>query len=477
MRKRVAGAAAALGAVCLILAPMTAARAADTPLPIYQATGISQSVLTTLTLKPSIFDPLMEMGTGYTKTSISSEGGGIAHSLAAQVYPGSLIVGFLGCGGSAIPQIGGTVTGGWIQANYPAGGGCSTSAHHTMVALPDSPLSQIASINGGDLRASAGESSGGASIETARFNVSGGPAAQVLSIGSMTTSTNIVATSKIVQNVVTSTAKDINLLGGILKIGTLTSTSIATSDGTTGIGKGTLTFAGATITANGVEHAISIDNTGIHSEDSRLSRAQNIGLSEQITDLLAQAGITLTAATPTKIIDGANAESSVGGLTISLDAAVPSVPIPQELAPIIGKIVNAIPTQCLSDFHIPAPICFGPGILPGLGSEARITFTIGSTDAFAVGGLTLPFSPGGGCTGTCGGITPPITTPSIAPVINPEGPQPLTSPPAVQGTQQLRLFGLVARLPAVALLWAGLVLLVLALGFAYGPSLRHARAR
>jgi hypothetical protein len=29
----------------------------------------------------------------------------------------------------------------------------------------------------------------------------------------------------------------------------------------------------------------------------------------------------------------------------------------------------------------------------------------------------------------------------------------------------------------VALLWAGLGLFILAMGFAYGPSLRHARAR
>jgi len=475
MRKAVAGAAAALGAVCLILSPMVSARADETPLPIYQATGISQGVLTTLTLKPSIFDPLMEIGTAYTRTSITSEGGGLAHSLAAQIYPGSLVVGFAGCGGSGIPQIGGTLTKGWVQANYPAGSGCNESAHTTLAALPSSPLSQIASITGGDLRAAAGESSGSASIETARFNVTGGPAAEVLSIGSMTTKTNAVATSKIVRNVVTSTAKDISLLGGILKIGTLTSTSIATSDGTTGVGQGTLTFAGATITANGQTHAISIDNTGIHSDDPRLSRAQNIGLSEQITDLLAQAGITLTAASPTKIIDGANAESSVGGLTISLDAAVPTVSVPQEIAPVLGKIINNIPVRCLSDFGIPAPLCFGPGILPGPGSEARITFTIGSTDAFAVGGLSLTPGISGGCS-TCIS-TPPITGPSTAPIIAPTGPQPVTSPPAVQGTQQLRLFGLVARLPAVALLWGGLGLLVLAMGFAYGPSLRHARAR
>ena len=476
MRKKVAGAAAALGAVCLILAPMTVARAADTPLPIYQATGISQGVLTTLTLRPSIFDPLMEMGTSYTRTNITSEGSGLSHALAAQVYPGSLLVGFAGCGGSGIPGIGSTITKGWVQANYPAGGGCQTNAHTTLVGLPSSPLTQIASITGGDLRAKALEGVGGASIETTRFVVSGGAAAEVLSVGSMTTSSNATALGKSVQNVVTSTLKDISLLGGILKIGTLTSTSAASSDGTTGVAQGTLTFANATMLANGTRHEISIDNKGIHSDDPQLSRDQNLALSEQINDLLAQAGITLAAATPANIIDGASGESSVGGLTIALDATVPSVSVPQEIAPVLAKIVNSIPTQCLSDFGIPAPICFGPGILPGIGSEARVTFTLGSTDAFAVGGLGLSLTTPSGCS-TCTPSTGPITAPSIAPIGGPIPPQPLTSPPAVAGTQQLRLFGLVARLPAVALLWGGLGLLVIALGFAYGPSLRHARAR
>src|SRR5439155_14960773 len=138
-------------------------------------------------------------------------------------------------------------------------------------------------------------------------------------------------------------------------------------------------------------------NNGIHSDDPRLSRAQNLSLSEQITDLLAQAGIALAAASPTKIVDGANAETSVGGLTISMDATVPVVSVPQEIAPVLAKIINQIPTHCGPDFGIPAPICFGPGILPNFGSEARVTFTIGSTDAFAVGGLALSIPSVGGC--------------------------------------------------------------------------------
>jgi hypothetical protein len=229
--------------------------------------------------------------------------------------------------------------------------------------------------------------------------------------------------------------------------------------------------------ANGARHEVTIDNNGIHSNDPGLSRDQNLALGEQINDLLAQAGITITAATPTKILDGASGESSVGGLVISLDGTVPQVPVPQEVAPTLAMLINSIPTQCLSDFGIPAPICFGAGILPGLGSHARLTFTIGATDAFAVAGLGFTPPPTSGCIGVCGGVTPPITAPSVLPAFNGgNSPQPLVQPPAAPQTQPLRLFGLVARLPAVALLWAGLGLIILAMGFAYGPSLRHARA-
>jgi hypothetical protein len=488
MRRTVARAAAALGVACLLIAPAaTSARAADTALPIYQATGISQGILTTFALKPSIFDPLIEAGTSYTKTSITSEGGGLGHSLAAQVYPGSLIIGFLGCGGSAIPApFGPAITSSWVQANYPAGGGCQTSAHGTLLSLPPAGsggLSGVASITSGDMRVKALEGTGGASIETERFLLSASPTQPVLSVGSMITDSNSTAIGKTVQNVVTSTAKDVSLLGGIVKIASITSTSIASSDGTTGDAKGALTFAGVSVLANGTRHDVTIDNKGIHSTDKGLTRDQNLSLGEQINDLFAQAGITITAATPAKIIDGASGESSVGGLVISLDGTVPSVSVPQEVAPVLGALINNIPTQCLSDLKtiIPplkdATLCFGPGVLPGPGTQARLTFTIGATDAFAVGGLGFIAPPFSECTGVCDGVTPPITPTSVLPEFNGGGPQPLAQPSAAPPSGPLRLFGLVARLPAVALLWGGLGLLVLAMGFAYGPSLRHARAR
>src|ERR1041384_8175068 len=126
-RFRVARVAAALGAACLLLAPTAFAAHADTPaLPIYSATGVAQGLVTTFALRPSILDPLLQAGSNYASAAISSQGDGQAHSLAAQVYPGGIFVGFLGCP-SPLPA--------WVQASYPTTGACPKDAHSTLASI------------------------------------------------------------------------------------------------------------------------------------------------------------------------------------------------------------------------------------------------------------------------------------------------------------------------------------------------------
>jgi hypothetical protein len=489
-RKTVARVAAAFGAACLLVSPFaTSARADVGPLPVYQATGIGQGVIATFATVPSIFNPLIQAGSNYTVSTIDSQGGGLSSALSAQLYPGSLATGALGCGGSLPAQFLSTTNKVFIKATTPQAQGCKTEENSTIFdsAAPTgnkqfdasvAPLAQVLSLKVGKLNVSTGNGFSSSSANTQQMSLASS-AGSVLTIGSMAVSSNATSANNTVQNAVQAAAKNISLLGGAIQIGSLTSTSTASSDGTTGIAKGTLTFADVTALLGGKRYEASIDNSGIHINQPGLSRAQNLGLSEQITDVLTRAGIAISTASPTQIIDGASSEASIGGLSVSIDLTVPAVPVPPELAPVIAQVINQIPTHCLSEFGIPAPICFGPGVLPGLGSEARLTFNIASTDAFAVGGLGFPSTPSGGCVGVCGGVSPPIGGSAPAPPIAPtvQGPQPLVQPSSTSSTPTLRLFGLVARLPAAALLWGGLGLLVLAMGFAYGPSLRHARVR
>jgi hypothetical protein len=470
-------AAAALGAACLLLAPTAfAARADEAPLPIYNAAGIAQGIITTFALRPSILDPLLQAGTNYASSSISSQGDGQAHSVAAQVYPGSIILGALGCP-SPLPGV--------IQASYPTIGTCPKEAHSTLFSIPlqsgnpdfDAALNSLAQFTNlavSDLRVKAQEGAASSFVQTQKFLLQGDSKTPILSVGNLKTDNDATRVGKKVENVVTSTAKDISLLGGMIQIGSLTSESSASSDGTTGVAKGTFTLAGVSVLVNGERHSASIDNTGLHVSDPGLSRQQNIGLTDQVSEVLAGAGVQLTAAKPTDIIDGASGESSVGGLIIGFDVGVPAFQIPDEVGGAIAQIINNIPTQCLSDFGIPAPICFGPGVIPGPGSEAHMTFTIGATDAFAVGGIGFNSTPGGVCT-TCAGspVGPPTAVSSNFQSQPPApGPVPSVSTPAPSGP--LRLFGLVARLPAVVLLWLGIGLLLVAVASAFRPSLRHA---
>jgi hypothetical protein len=466
-RKSLARGVAALGAACLLLAPLaTSARAADTPLPIYEASGIGQGIVTSLTLVPSVLTPLIETGTNYTKTSISSQGGGTSNSLAAQAYPGGLIVGAIGCG-SPLP--------GWVQAQYPAVGKCKNDADATLFSVPPAgnkqmaALAQVTSLSTSHLAAGAHNANATSAITTQSFTVGGDT--PVMTVGSLATTSNGISSDKTVENVVTTTAKDINLLGGLIRIQSLVSTSTAASDGTTGTAKGTLTMTGVTVVSGGTMYEASIDNDGLHVNQPGLTREQNLGLTESITEAFTKAGLSITTATPTKIVDGASGESSVGGLIISFNVTVPSVAVPPELAPVLAEIYGQIPTQCL-----PVGVCFGQGVLPSFGSQALLTFNIGSTDAFAVAGVGFQPVSGGFCT-TCGVASPPA---SVLPqqITAPQFPQQAPAPPSQPQTTTgpLRLFGLVARLPAAALLWGGVGLLFLAVAYSFGPSLRHGRA-
>jgi hypothetical protein len=475
-------AAAALGAACLLLAPMSlSARADETPLPIYQASGLAQGIVTTFGLKPAIIDPLLQLGTNYTNSTISSGGGGQGHSLAAPIFPGTLIIGALGCP-DPIPS---PFPDGWVEASYPPTQTCPGEAHTTLTSFPlqtgnpdfDAAMNsfaQFTSLAVGDMRAKANLGTAESSAQTEKYVLQGDSNTPVISIADLKTTNEASGVGKTVQNASTVTAKSISLLGGLIDIGSLRSSSVASSDGTTGTAKGSLTFGDVTVMVNGERHEASIDNEGIHVTDGDLSRQQNLGLTEEVKDLLANAGIELTAAKPANIIDGASGEASVGGLIINIDVTVPAVQIPDEIGGVIAQVINQIPTQCLGDFIPQAPVCFGPGVLPGPGTEGHLSLNIGSTDAFAVGGLGFTTPTIGGCT-TCGGGTPPTSTlPNFQ--NQPPSSAPPAAPPAQQPTGPLQLFGLVARLPAIVLLWLGVGLLLLAVASAFRPSLRHARS-
>jgi hypothetical protein len=122
------------------------------------------------------------------------------------------------------------------------------------------------------------------------------------------------------------------------------------------------------------------------------------------------------------------------------------------------------------------PLCVSPNAIPGPGSGVVTSFAIGSvrSTSIAVRGFDLEEPPPIDLPIDGGGFGPPLGPIDTSPV--PGGfVQPGTNGGTGQPVGRPQLFGLVARLPAGALLGGGVVLLALAIGVAMGPSLRSWR--
>jgi hypothetical protein len=195
---------------------------------------------------------------------------------------------------------------------------------------------------------------------------------------------------------------------------------------------------------------------------------------------------TITAGTPTEIVAGPSAEASVGGLVISLRVPVPAVRIPSQLAPVLSQVLRQIPTKCVYEVAPPqaphVPLCFGPGVVPGGGNRVALTLAIARASAFATGAtFEIPISGPGSVPQrnaiTTGVLGEQFGQQDIAADVGESVPAADRPTPAVGAPAPVVPVGLVARLPSSLLAVLGALLLLLAVGLALGPSLRHAGPR
>lgn len=479
--------AAAIGAACLIVAPLaTGARAQVAPtIPVYEAQGIGTALGMQFAFTPSIFDPLLDLGAFYTTSRIDSAGAGTASALSAVAYPGGLVVGGAGCAG--VPGAP------WVQAYYPKTEGCplrqesmffrtQPSSFNPQIddvlnqVLERLSLTQVHQLTETDL--GFGHSLARLQNVTFAADRNGAP---VATIGLLTIDSKATL-AETVGHRVTVTAKNVDLLG-MFHIGSIESVAETASDAVAATAVSRFTIADATTSIGGTPRRISIDHSGVRVTDPALDHRQRIGLQEQMDEAMLAAGVEIIAASPVEMAETTRAEASVGGLILAFKGAVPSVNVPREAARVVGQVIQEIPTLCTYDFGADLPVCFGAGVLPGPGTAVRLTLNIASASSFTVGeSPSFIFEPGGGG----GGVDPGDG--GFGPVVQPFDPGPPVFDPGTGGgivppTQpgpigpSGPLVGLVARLPAAGLLWGGIGFLVLALGAAFGPSLRHARAR
>jgi hypothetical protein len=494
MRRRLATGFAALGAACfalVALAPL--ARADAPPLTIYQAGGVGQGVIVTFAVKPSLFDPLLQGGTMYTSTSMTSQGGGVGNSLASPVFPGTFLIGGaksqIGCGGLPGSP--------WVEGNYPAIGNCPNTqetrayrsaathfgadrGHPEADAVPNALLDR-SSVEVGHSKATATSTLNRSLIQVTGYELRQDPAGAVLMhVDQMQIENAIDRTDRLVTHRARVSAQGISLLGSAITIDSLVSQARTSADGVTPDAKASLTFGDVRVAYDGKSYRATIDNDGVRITDPALEPGQRASLSEEIRDSTARAGLTISAGTPTKIVEGQQAEASEDGLTIAIGGTIPSVPVPSQVAPAFAKVLQNIPTKCLYELGVNQPLCMGAGVLPGFGSQFPLRLQIGSTNSLSIGGFYSAGTPTLGCP-TCPVANPTPGTDVLGEQIpggtgGTGGPAPAPAPGGGVPQPAAALTGLVSILPSAALAVAGALLLLLAAALALGPSLRHARA-
>ena len=497
-------AAALMSAVCfLTVAVPSATGAQNVSLDIYQSRGIGQGVVATFAARPSIFDPLFQGGFLHTEAKFSAAGGGAADAFSSLLYPGSFVVGAIGTktGCAGLPG------GDYVFGTYPPVPTCpkeqQATALDSNVFIPDAlvleqtraPLKVLrdsARIQAGHVRAAADLGRAASHAFMAGYTIGNGTGEAIISARDIAISNaGKVENGRVVHDV-TVTVRGVSLLGGLLTIDTIVSRAQTRTDGSTGAADAQLTFAGVRAVIDGKPRDATITSDGVAITDSELSRQAQIGRTEEIREALLNAGLKIVAAAPTKIVDGPDAEATSGGLLIAFSATVPSAPVPREAAKVLAPVIKSFPTQCVYELEpepvreqASVPLCFGSGVLPGNGNEMFFSLSIGNATVYSTGSIIPPaVAPGGGEFG--GGGSPPIYPNSGsgtgfsrggAAGNNNLGGSEVTVPGGPVTNSGGPLVGYVANMPSVLLIVMGALFLVLAVGAALGPSLRHAGTR
>lgn len=173
-----------------------------------------------------------------------------------------------------------------------------------------------------------------------------------------------------------SAVKDVNLLAGIIKIGSVKTVLNATADGTKAASTGTTTASGVIIAGN----EFSVDDKGLHA-GPQSTGLPTLDSPQDISDLL---GITARTVNQQVIKLPGGVKRVAGGLIIDVDTG----PLRKQLAP-VTTVVNPILNQIIS------------GLPPEIASQLyyfvkatpHITFIFGSANAQSAATLPITLPP------------------------------------------------------------------------------------
>ncbi|GAC1408933.1 MAG: hypothetical protein NVSMB57_00990 [Actinomycetota bacterium] len=450
----------------------------------YSARGVSQAARIAFTFDHSVFPQLLDVDAAFARTSMTSQAGGEATALAAQLYPGDLIFSQTGgshAGTDAVPFD--TTFPGTRQSRYPP----SSSSESHMLPVPATAGPMEVHHGWNETTATGRSAASSAVAEHIVISLPSGPRVEVSSLHSASAITR--SGKSIGQDAETETGRIRVRVSPRLsiEIASLDSLARAASDGVKGQTTTRFLLGGVTMIVDGVTYQARIDQSGLHANGVE----GPVDLERNVQTLLGYAGVTVRTTTPVETVEGASSEASVGGLVVGLTGTSPGIAAPDAIAQLVAMAQDALPPQarnpvCLQrdvSHEIPLPLCISGNIIPGPGSGATATISIGSVIAGAdasqqqqaqrlgdVADIKRPAS--------ASPDTPHLAGPGEDSLASQHAAQPRVV--ALQGTRVSNSSagepGIRSRLSASALLFAGLILCVLAISMLLGPSLRQWRS-
>ena len=259
--------------------------------------------------------PSLEMNLGYSNATYDS--GPVATGNGSAFWPGPVIAG----GASQLPLL----LNPYLEKYAPQLQSTVDNILPTNITYPVDALCNFpqtpntASNNNGPLSMDSTCGQSGVQASSAVGQVGGTAAQSALPAGMLSiqaiasdVQTGLDAAGNAVSTA-TSTLHGVSIGGGLIQIGTITSTATSTSDGNQAKVTGTSSIAGASI----LGEPVSIDSSGVH------VTGQNAGLLGSLLPSVNQAlstlGITITLNNPIDTLDGASGIRQLDGLNVDIN--------------------------------------------------------------------------------------------------------------------------------------------------------------
>jgi hypothetical protein len=291
-------------------------------------------------------NPTLEFDLGYSTASYDS--GPVGSANASALWPGPVVAG----GGSQLPllidpylqQYAGPLAP-TLEPLVPNFGNWPIEAPS---AYPQGPTT-ASNDNGPTAMNSSTDQSG--STASASLAIVGGPSGQSALPAGMLTVQSVASTSQdtidSLGNAVSeasSTVHGIDIAGGLIHIGAVSSTASSSSDGNNATVSGSSTVTGVTVAGQ----AVTVSANGI----SVAGNNQNLlgSLLPSVNQVLETAGITMALTNPTDTVSGASGQRLLRGLAVTINLST----FDQDLSQLEAELPSQL-TSGLSQLPVPTP--------------------------------------------------------------------------------------------------------------------------